>query len=192
MNNKLCGHEEKKYRNSWLFTPIADDILMWKYLPETIFNPRLGAKMHFISATMFDNTLNSKLNIAINSSKNQADRVIWELGNQQVFFSKDRVFVANCIRDFLQQNQKEESLSQPHIRERWNQMAKDIEEIPDKYPYFLHKNSSCDDTVEYWFYDHKKQRGRSLKRCKDYVTEFVIVEDGRIKEFISNLDYLRT
>ena len=100
--------------------------------------------------------------------------------------------MANCIMDFLLQNRNDETLSQPHICERWNQTAKDIEGIPDRYPYFIQKKSSCDDTVEYWFWDGKKHRPRSLKRCEEYVTEFVVIEDGKIKEFISNLDYLRT
>lgn len=63
-----------------------------------------------------------------------------------------------------------------------------------QYPYFVFKNSSCDDGVERWFakYDSKIDEyvPSSLKDFPEFVTEFVVIEDGNIREFIGNDKFL--
>lgn len=63
-----------------------------------------------------------------------------------------------------------------------------------QYPYFVFKNSSCDDEVERWFAKYDSEIDEyvpsSLKDFPEFVTEFVVIEDGNIREFIGNDKFL--
>lgn len=193
MDKKLMGKEEKEFRNSWLFTPIALDVLFHKYMPWKKVN-RFGDKSNYITETMFDKTINKELNSLINNSEITEDRIIWEICNQQVFFSKDKEFVSECINKFIEINKEFMKDCQEHIFDRFEVVAESINTIDvDNQPYFVFKNSSCDDSVEYWFngYDEEKYEyfDRSLLDLNEYITEFVVIKNNNIKEFIPNIKF---
>ena len=83
------------------------------------------------------------------------------------------------------------ALEREHIIERFNEISDSIMSIAEsQYPYFVFKNSSCDDEVERWFakYDSEidEHVPSSLKDFPELVTEFVVIENENIKEFIGN------
>lgn len=193
MNKKLVGKEEVEFRNSWLFTPIALDVLFHKYMPWRKLN-RFGDKSNYITETMFDKEIERKLNMLINSSKITEDRVVWEICNQQVFFSKDKEFIGKCINKFIEINKEFMEDYQEHIFNRFTEVAIAIRNIDDKEnPYFVFKNSSCDDNVRYWFsrYDEEefKYFNRSLLDLNECVTEFVVIENEEITRFVANINF---
>lgn len=75
------------FKNSWLFSPIVMGILPDKYIPEFITTP-FGFKKSIISDTTGE--VHKRTNHEVNICKNTADRICWELANQQIFFTKDR------------------------------------------------------------------------------------------------------
>lgn len=188
-NGKCLG----EFGNSWLFAPVAWDILLNKYLPGKPWED----KRRFISATMFDDTLNGKLNEKINKSSIQEDRVLWELGNQQVFFTKDKEFVSNCIKNFLSVNAILATDLGEHIHERFTSVADSILSLNENdHPYFIMKNTSCDDNVEWWFDKYNEETEdnelRPLSEVDTLATEFVIVENNKISGFINNINYFKS
>lgn len=181
------GEELKEYKNSWFFSPIIWDILSDKTLPRGF-----GGYVQSI-ISLHGQEVWSKINDKMNNSDNTTDRICWEISNQQIFFTKDKSIIANHIKNFVEQNRnydrsKEDGLSpleREHIIERFNEIADDIAELDEKeYPYFVFKNTSCDDNVEYWFYDDK-----SLKDWNKFLAEFVVIENEQIKQFVSNEDF---
>jgi len=193
MDKNYVGSEDTEYKNSWLFSPVAWDALIEKYIPSKNRNPFDQSKCGFMAATMFDKTVNSMLNGLINNTNEQADRVLWELCNQQVFFSKDKNFVSDNIKRFLEINQKYDECLISNA-DRWNEIAEDILHIDEtECPYFIFKNTSCDDNVEYWFSkyneDEDEYEESSLRDVDEFVCEFVVVEDNKISKFIGNMDY---
>jgi len=194
MDKDFKGYEIEEYHNSWLFAPISWDILYEKYLPNEIFDAILGGKKHYISSAMFDRELFNRLNNKINNTPIQVDRVIWELTNQQVFFTKDKIFVSNCIKDFLGINAKYIRDCGEHIFQRFNELSDDIINIDEnEYLYFISKNTSVDDNVDGWFRKYNEEddecKNCSLKEVEKHVAEFVIIKDNAIDKFISNIDY---
>lgn len=192
MNNNFNGVELEEFSNSWLLTPVSLDILFEKYLPIEAKNPY--GKTNYITASMFDKSIFDRLNNKINNSEIKEDRVLWELGNQQVFFTKDKEFVAKSLKEFLIVNSRFTQDLGQHIFERFNKVAEAILNInEDKYPYFIFKNTSCDDNVEYWFEKYSEEDDecldRSLKELGEVVTEFVVIENNKILKFINNVDY---
>ncbi|MBX4266592.1 hypothetical protein [Clostridium estertheticum] len=189
MGKEFNGEELLEFQNSWLFTPVSWDILLNKYMPT-----HNGEKRNFIAATMFDKDLSNELNRKINNSEIQADRVLWELGNQQIFFTKDKEFIASSIKSFLEVN-KEYALDLPeHIHERFNEVANEILKIDDnESPYLIFKNSSCDDGIEYWFskYNDETEDNEdvTLDKFEGFAAEFVTIKDNKIFSFISNVDF---
>lgn len=191
------GEELYEYQNSWLFTPIVMGILPEKYIPKEIQTP-YGFKKSIIGFNGQD--IWSKTNDKINNCNNTPDRVCWELSNQQIFFTKDKNCIADCIRKFIEQNKRYDKskedgkspLEREHIAERFNEIADDILGLDEnEYPYFVLKNTSCDDGVEYWFksYDEDtdEYKEKSLKEWDKFLAEFVVIENGKIENFISNL-----
>ncbi len=185
------------YKNSWLFSPIIWEVLSDKYIRDYVRTP-YGYNKSFFGID--GNKIWLRTNEALNESSNLADRVCWELSNQQIFFSKDQQLVSRSIIDFVSQNKeygKQESgvcpLEQVHITARFMEAANDISMLDgNMYPYFLLKNNSSDDTVESWFekYDAEKDKTVAipLYEKKENVTEFVVIEKRKIR-FISNLDF---
>lgn len=195
MNNEFHGEELVEFNNSWLLSPVAWDILFEKYLPEDLYN-EFGDKKSYLSASMFDNTLHQRLNEKINNSSIQVDRTAWELSMQQVFYTKDKEFVAKALKNFLEVNSKFTRDLETHIHERFDEVAEEILKLDkSETPYFIFKNTSVDDNVEYWFekYDEKEDEylSSSLNELDKYVTEFVVIKDEKIQGFISNLEFFK-
>jgi len=194
------GELMNEYGNSWLFSPIVMGILPDKYIPEALITP-YGYKKSIIGS--FDNgELWGQTNNKINKCDNTPDRICWELSNQQIFFTKDKKCISDSIRQFVLNNDEYDKskddgispLKREHIIERFNDIANDIESLDEKeYPYFVFKNTSCDDGVERWFRKYNEEIGEyedsSLKDWNEFLAEFVIINNDRITEFISNLDY---
>ncbi len=199
IKSDYTGEKITEYSNSWLFTPIILGILPDKYIPEVIQTP-YGYKKGIIG--MGGDDIWRKTNDKINHCDNTPDRICWEMTNQLIFFTKDKACIAENIRKFVEQNKKYDRsdegvfpLEQEHIIERFDEIASDIENLDEKeYPYFVLKNTSVDDGVERWFlgdYNEEtdKYEKKSLKDWDKFLTEFVVIEDGKIARFISNTDY---
>lgn len=197
MNNKYEGFEVKEFSNSWWFSPIVWDILFEKYLPEKMYHPYIG-KMAYMIAVEFDKSVYSSLNNRINKCTSNADRVCWKMSNQQIFFTKDKQFVADAILQFAKDNTRynERILTQDHIKNRFAEIANSILELDEnEYPYFIFKNTSCDDNVEWWFSNYNEEEDEyktiNLSQQPKLVAEFVIIENNKIDKFVSNLDYFK-
>lgn len=199
ITGRYHGKRIKEYKNSWLFSPVIYRVLPDKYIPEEIKTP-YGYKKGIIGPNGSDVWV--KTNEKINHCQNTQDRICWEMANQQIFFTKDRKCIADSIRKFAGQNKEYDRtndgtcpLGQEHIIERFHEIAADIENLDEtEYPYFVFKNTSCDDSVENWFcgdYDEEADEceEKSLKDHDEFLAEFVVIRDGEIAEFISNEDY---
>lgn len=189
INKEFKGEKGVKFGNSWLFTPIADDVLFNKYLPEKVMTPY--GKASFLSATMFDNTIVRNLNNKINNCGVQEDRIVWEITNQQIFSSKDKNFIADSIIKFINTNKRYMNDYESHILDRFKEISEEIRNInEDEKPYFVFKNSSCDDNIEFWFERYNEEEDEyeesSLLELERDVTELVIIEDDRVTGFIIN------
>jgi len=196
MDKNFNGSEILEFGNSWLFSPIIWGILSDKYIRGLIETP-FGYKKSLISDGSLFNPLNNK----VNNCQNTPDRVCWELSNQQVFFTNDKQIIAASIRRFAAQNVEfnkhtdgEYPLKQQHIIEIFNEIADEILKLDEnEYPYFIWKNTSCDDGVENWFGSYNKNteeyEDADLSKQEKLVTEFVVFENDKIIKFISNLDY---
>ena len=134
-----------------------------------------------------------RLNGEINNSKIIEDRIVWEMSGQQIFFTKNKEFIAEQLEKFLVTNKEAFGNESEDTKERFKEMAKAIRNIDEKeYPYFLFKNTSVDDTVEYWFNKYNEEtdedEDRSLLDVDKYVTEFVFIKDNEIVMFIGNTE----
>lgn len=190
------GEVIAEYHNSWLFSPIVMGVLPEKYIPQEIATP-YGYKKSIIGSGGGD--IWRSTNNKINSCNSTPDRVCWELSNQQIFFTKDQKCIADSIRQFAIDNKEYDKssddgispLEREHIVERFSELASDIENLKEsEYPYFVFKNTSVDDGVESWFkhYDEETDEyiSRSISDIDEIIVEFVLIEDGKIKEFIDN------
>lgn len=193
------AEELYQYKSSWLFSPVVWDVLPDKYIPLDIKTP-YGYKKSIICD--ISGEIWGKVNNIMNNSDDTADRICWELSNQQIFFTKDKEIIADSIRKFVEQNKRygksnEDGkflLEREHIVKRFNDIADDILFLDEnKYPCFAFKATSCNDCVEYWFYSYDDKTGKrinkSLRDWNEFLAEFVVIEDGKIIEFISNQDY---
>lgn len=190
------GEIVNEYKNSWWFSPIVWSVLSDKTLPRDFMRyvqPIIG---------LHGQEVWKKINTKMNNSENTPDRICWEMSNQQIFFTKDKECIATNIHQFVKQNKSydksdEDNLSpleREHIIERFNEIADDIVGLDEnEYPYFVFKNTSVDDGVEFWFssYDEESDEytDKSIKDWDKLLAEFVVIEDGKIAKFISNLDY---
>lgn len=196
MDKNFYGSELVGFGNSWLFTPIVCNALYHKYIPEKRFYIN-KIESNFITDVTVDKNLYNKLNKLINNTSCQCDKVCWELSNQQIFFTKDKEFIANSIENFANDKEYSKELNYPeekHIYERFYEIAKAIREIDEtEYPYFIFKNTSVDDNVERWFekYDKNKKdyTKMSLKELDEYVADFIVIQYDKITDFIPNIDY---
>lgn len=186
VNRKFNGEEIIEFGNSWWFTPVACNILFKKYLPEKASN-----KPDYITATMFDNSIFKDLNNQINNCEVQEDRIVWEMTNQQMFFVKDKEFIANCIDRFLTVNLEFARDLGENIANRFLEIGSEIRKLEQsEYSFFIFKNTSCDDGVEYWFRkyneDEEEYEESPLSELDELVTELIIIEDDKISGFIAN------
>lgn len=191
MDKDSNGESLYDFSNSWLFSPVVWDILYHKYIPGT------PADRNYMSASMFDGGETWRmLNSEINDSSEQVDRIAWELSQQQTFFTKDKEFVASCIEKFFDVNERYTTdIKNDSIFDRAKEIAESIRSLDEStQPYFAFKNTSCDDGVERWFIgDYSEEDGEyariGLRDQTVHCTEFVYIEDDKIKEFVSNLVY---
>lgn len=193
MNKEFLGEELIEFRNSWLFSPIVWNVLFEKYLPEEV-EGRFG-KQSYMGAATIDNTMDGRLNDKINNSSVVQDRILWEMSQQQVFFTKDKELVVQAVNHFLEINKSFTEDIGSHIHDRFHEVALEISELDEKeYPYFIFKNTSVDDNVEYWFrkLDEEEEEyiPQSLKEVDKPVTEFVLIEGQIITGFIDNIDFM--
>ena len=195
IDKNFNGEGKDEFPNSWSLSPVVWDILLEKYLPDQDSKTR-GYKRHYIPASMMDNTLFSRLNNLINGSEDQVDRVLWEFTNQQVFDIKDKEFVSDCVKYFLERNKVLSFDVIDKVQYRFNEVAKSILFLDrEEYIYFIWKGSSCDDSVESWFksYDEESEENKSkpLNMSTDLLCEFVVIKDNRVVDFVSNLDFFK-
>ena len=136
ITSDLHGAEIANYHNSWLFCPA-----IWRFLE---------LKYHTDSVIGFFGTDGSKqINDIMNKGESISEQICWELSNQQVFCSKDKDFVANCIDKFIEVAKYTDN----YDVERFNTIAADTRKLDtSKYKFFVFKNTSVDDGVEIWFH----------------------------------------
>lgn len=195
IDKKFYGEKDADFGNSWLFSPIVWNVLSEKYLPK-----KYGMTQSVIG---LDGTkVWNEINNIMNSSDNACERICWEMTNQCVFFTKDKKCISDSILKFANTHKEYGkgddgigALEREHIIERFAEISNSIMSIDEKkYPYFVFKNSSCDDEVERWFdkYDSEIDEyvPSSLKDFPELVTEFVVIENGNIKDFIGNKKFL--
>ncbi|WCF11542.1 hypothetical protein NDS46_31795 (plasmid) [Paenibacillus thiaminolyticus] len=188
MNKDFYGKEIVEFNNSWLLSPIVWEILFEKYLPHEVYTEY--GKRSYIASSMFDNSIGRRLNEEINNSITQEDRIVWELTQQQVFFTKDKDIVGTALHNFLKINSELSNHLGNHIHERFENVAREILELNEQEsPYFIFKNSSVDDRVECWFKDEDGNLTGTLKDVKQQVIEFVVIKNAKISGFISNIDF---
>jgi len=200
MDTDYRGFESVEFRNSWLFSPIVWDVLMEKYLcryNRSQFIENGTKPIGFMSAMRFNKCLNinRKLNEKINNCDCMSDRVLWEMANQQIFFTKDKIFVSNCIKEFLNLNASYMSEYGGHITERFLEISECILNVDEnESPCFIFKNTSVDDNVEYWFEKYDEDTGeyidRALTELDERVSEFVLISNGNM-DFVSNIDFFK-
>lgn len=181
VDKETYGEERFEYENSWLFAPVIWDILVKKYL----------GRDHGATEIMLGRNNTSRvINKMINTSDSTTDRVLWELSQQQMFFAKDKEVVFGAIGDFLKKNKAFFNSINPKISERFRKIAGDIMSVPsDEYPYFILKNTSCDDSIENLFGNQEKPV--KLNSFKEHVIETVKIDEGKIVDFISNRELFR-
>lgn len=197
VDKDFIGEEGIEFGNSWLFSPVVGNVLFNKYLPEKTMSAH--GKTDYIIASMFDNTIIPKLNEKINYCDIQEDRILWELSNQQIFESKDKDFVADCIIKFLDINKEYMTDIGEHILDRFKEISDIIRDIDiTQNAYFIFKNTSCDDGVEYWFRQYNEEEDEyeksSLLNLDKAVAELVVIKDNEIVQFVLNTklkDYLK-
>jgi hypothetical protein len=135
ITSDLHGAELNNYHNAWLFCPAIWQFLELKY--------RTGSVIGF-SITEGEKQLNK----IMNKGENIVEQICWELSNQQVFCTKDKDFVADCIEKFMKEAQLEGTV----YEDRFRLVAADIRNIDtSKYKFFVFKNISVDNWVENWF-----------------------------------------
>ena len=196
IKSDYTGEIVNEYKNSWWFSPIVWRVLSDKTLPRDF----MGYVQSIIG--LHGQEVWKKINTKMNNSQNTPDRICWEMSNQQIFFTKDKECIATNIRQFVKQNKAydksdEENLSPleiEHIIERFNEIADDILALNEnEYPYFVFKNTSVDDGVEFWFSsydeDSDEYKEKSIKDWDRFLAEFVIIENNEVKGFVSNKNF---
>lgn len=158
LNKELKVEDKPEWENSWLFPPVILNHLINKYAPEAdkkeavqnaeryglTVNP--DRPLNFL--TYFDFGANGNrwnvINNTINNSTVLFDRIGWELINQQMFRSIDKDIVAEAIFQLQKDCDGDE--------ERFAEIADTIKNIDfEQCPYFILKNTTCDDGVEKYF-----------------------------------------
>lgn len=180
------GKELTTYKNSWLFPPTVWNCLLMKYITKAERTDRFGFTHElYLSWAMFDKD-NQKFNLIngrINESENQIDRILWELTDISVMNAKDKVFIAKCVRDFCENYP--EVKNNEYIRERFQKIADDIENLPDEYKFFVIHPNSVDNNVEYWFFCNGEDK--KLSEWDKFICEFTLIENEKIVGFSDNL-----
>jgi len=194
IDKKYRGKRVQEYPNSWIFSPFIWHILEVTYMKKD----ENGRRLKVLS--LFGESAWGDINTLMNNSEHTDERICWELSNQNIFLTKDKEVIANAILDFVKNHkdciddemETQELIFKPHIIDRFNQVATDIKQLDEnKYPYFVFKNTSVDDTVECWFYyDKKLRRHKRLNDWDNLDNEVVEIENQKIKKFINITKYI--
>ena len=196
LDKTYTTHNILSFDNSWLFSPMVWRRLCAEYLPRE----RLGNKMVPASFFGIDGVENwKKINDIMNNSENHNLRIVWEMSNQQFFLTKDKDTIANAIESFLTifPTDDEGFTWGEHIVKRFKDLADSIRSLDENVcPYFVHKNSSCDDSIERHLQRFDEKEWKSIpvslkKTAKDVQQEFVIIEDGKIVNFSMCKDFVK-
>ncbi|ADO59918.2 hypothetical protein [Paenibacillus polymyxa] len=191
MNANLDGVEIREFQNPWLLSPIAWDILYEKYLPNEI-DGEYGKKS-FRLASRLDHDLFNRFSDIIYNCDNQEDRVIWEFSKQQIFFTKDKNFIAESLQQFIANNPV---IAKDVSDHRFKEVAYEVLNLnQEKHPYFVFKNSSIINDVVCWFESFNAQSEeytpRSLKHIDKIVADFVLIQDRSILGFKNNVEFCK-
>ncbi len=185
----LTGTEEHSYKNAWLFPPIVWDTLTDKYATPDPNLAKWGIKKSIISSN--GAKVAAEVNEAVNNCNCIEDRICWELASQQIFQTKDKELVADCIYRFLKTNENYPRMKEDHIVERFCNIASHIRLLDEEtQPYFVFKDTSVDDNVKRWFLQYSEELDEYLDAkisdLKEYVSEVVVIENGEIVDFVPN------
>lgn len=185
-----------KYSNSWLFAPVVYEIILNSYIQDELHTSYGIAKSLFTSD---GDRLFRITNKAVNNSSIMSDRVAWEVSNQQIILVKDKEFIADSLLKFVDDHKndvmlynKENNLEYDHIANRFKKIAEDIRNIDSDKKYFIFKNTSVDDSIEYFFTQHDEELDDFVpltleEASKEYEMELVIFSDDYSKmDFISS------
>lgn len=118
---------------------------------------------------------------------------MWLLVNQQIFFTKDKTFIADCIQKFFMEDVRYYHPDNMDLIEWYDKIRKDISALDEKkYPYFIFNATSVTDSVYNMFFrfndDTLEDIPISLKEKDEDIVDFVYIENGKIKKLISNLE----
>lgn len=185
-----------KYSNSWLFAPVVCEIILNSYIQDELRTSYGIAKSLFTSD---GDHLFRMANKAVNNSSIMSDRVAWEVSNQQIMSVKDKEFIADSLLKFVDDHKndvmlynKKNNLEYDHIANRFKKIAEDIRNIDSDKKYFIFKNTSVDDSIEYFFTQHDEELDDFVpltleEASKEYEMELVIFSDDYSKmDFISS------
>lgn len=186
-----------EYSNSWLFAPVVWEIILNSYIQDELRTSYGIAKSLFTSGD--GDRLFRMANKAVNNSSIMSDRVAWEVSNQQIILVKDKEFIADSLLKFVDDHKndvmlynKENNLEYDHIANRFKKIAEDIRNIDSDKKYFIFKNTSVDDSIEYFFTQHDEELDDFVpltleEASKEYEMELVIFSDDYSKmDFISS------
>lgn len=198
MNEECVGEKLVEFYNANLFSPFVYELMYGKYLP----NEKNERKEHYITATMVDPTFESRLNVKVGNSQIQEDRIVWAFARHTVFFTKDKVLVADAIKKFLTSNKDfaDEDFSKrlgTHIYERFQEVANEILKLNEKtQPYFIFETSNSDCYLPNWFqvYDEIVDDcfPQTLKDVEENVTSFALFENNQLEGFVPNTEFSYT
>ena len=174
--------EVKQYHDSWFFLSQIDIVLGGKYL-----NIKDTHKM------MLSLRDQRKLECKVSKAKITEDYILRLLEHQQIFFTKDKEFIADCIQRFFMENVRYYHPDNTDLIEFYNGLRRDILDLDEtKYPYFIFNASSVSDTIHNLFFRYDDDTFEyipvSLKEKDEEIVNFVCIENGKIKKLISNLE----
>ena len=178
----LTAVELKQYHNSWLFLPQICKILGEKYLNEID-----------TYKVMFHSKFLNELEHKVSKSRITEDRILWLLAAEEIFFTKDKTFIADCIQNFCIKNVKLCHPEDSDLIEWYDKIRKDILKLDEnQYPYFIFNATSVTDTIYNLFFRYNDDTFEdipvSLKEKDEEIVDFVCIENGEIKKLISNLE----
>lgn len=180
------GKQIAEFDDSFIFSPIVWEVLFQTHLPEK--TTRNGQPVVYMYARSIDSSIPSQLTNKINNHTNINDRIMWSLSLEQIYKTKYKQVIADSIRSFLYEHKDITGDYHPYIQERFDEVAKQIESLDESvHPHFVFKNTSIDDSVEYWF----EGENGTLKDVDHHVASVISITSAENNEmqFIDNVSY---
>lgn len=208
LNKKYEGEIKDEFDNAWIFSPKLWDVLSDKYL----FSRGLNLPFDYANKSVLGMKgieVFKKLIDKMNECENMTDRICWEFSTATVFYTKDKQFISDCIRNFAKDNKSYclvenkspvkngrkyvSCLKVESIANRFYEIADAILQIDEKkYPFFFFQSNTIT-SLTHWFQNYNEDEDEwfdcSLKEKKGQVCDFAVIENNKIKQFISNLDF---